>query len=49
MLLYIALAFMTAIIAVFIIAWLRSPKLRETLEEPKFRLLDDQPSPSDKK
>jgi hypothetical protein len=41
MLLYIALAVMTALIAVFIVAWFRSPKLRRTLEEPKYRLLDD--------
>ncbi len=44
MLLYVALAVMTALIAIFIVAWFRSPKLRRILEEPKYRLLDDEAS-----
>ncbi|CAN5266863.1 hypothetical protein BH10CYA1_BH10CYA1_36380 [soil metagenome] len=41
MLLKIALLLMTAIVLAFVIAWMRSPQLRRTLEEPKYRLFDE--------
>lgn len=41
MLLQYALMIMTLLVALFVIAWLRSPKLRETLEEPKFKILEE--------
>lgn len=39
--LYAALMIMTLLIAAFTIAWLRSPSLRQHLEEPKYRLLKE--------
>lgn len=41
MLLQMALILMTAIVLAFVIAWMRSPQLRRTLEEPKYRLFDE--------
>jgi hypothetical protein len=45
MLLQSALIVMTVIVALFAIAWWRSPMLRRTLEEPKYRFLDCEPEP----
>lgn len=41
MLLQIALILITAIVLAFVIAWLRSPRLRRTLEQPKYVLFDE--------
>ncbi|HEY9682161.1 MAG TPA: hypothetical protein V6C89_13535 [Drouetiella sp.] len=41
MLLQYALILMTALVALFVIAWLRSPRLRDRLEEPKYRILQE--------
>jgi|688.fasta_scaffold294090_3 hypothetical protein len=41
MLLQYALMLMTLLMALFVLAWLLSPKLRETLEEPKFKILEE--------
>jgi hypothetical protein len=39
--LYAAFALMGIILALFVVAWLRSPKLRAAIEEPKYRLLGE--------
>jgi len=41
-LLQIALILMTLIILAFVIAWMRSPQLRQTLEEPKYGIFHDE-------
>jgi hypothetical protein len=42
MLLQSALIVMTIIVALFAIVWWRSPTLRRTLEEPKYRFFDSE-------
>ncbi len=41
MLIQIALIVMTAIVVTFVVAWMRSPQLRRTIEEPKYRIMED--------
>ena len=41
MLLQIALLLITVIVLAFVVAWLRSPRLRQSLEAPKYALLDE--------
>lgn len=45
--LYVALLVMTMMLVAFSIAWYLSPRLRESLEEPKYRILDNAPDKSD--
>lgn len=42
MLLQLALVLITALIALFVLAWFLSPELRRKLEEPKFAILPNQ-------
>jgi len=41
MLLQIALLLITVIVLAFVVAWFRSPRLRQALEEPKYALFDE--------
>lgn len=41
MLLQFALIAITMIVALFIVAWLRSPELRRALEEPKYGIFQN--------